>query len=72
MHHVKLHRAINPDGQSVLATEALSQNEDTYFCPCCGCAVILHPHNHQKAWFKHDEREVAETSGGCIYLSIVK
>lgn len=68
MHHVKLHRAINPEGQSVLATEALSQNEGTYFCPSCGCAVILQPHNGQKTWFKHDEREVAETLRYRIFL----
>lgn len=69
MHHLKLHRAIDPEGQSVLATEAINQNEDTYFCPSCGCVVILHPHSPQKAWFEHDKREVAGTTRHCIYLA---
>lgn len=69
MHHLKLQRAIDPEGQTVLANDAINQNEDTYFCPSCGCTVILHPRSPQKAWFEHDKREFAGITRYCIYLA---
>ncbi|HHQ6546953.1 TPA: putative zinc ribbon protein [Serratia fonticola] len=71
MHYLKLQRAIDPEGQTVLANDAVNQNEDTYFCPSCGCAVILHPSSPQRAWFEHDKREVTGTTRHCIYLAFV-
>lgn len=68
MHLLKLHRARDPQGQSVLATDVINHSEDTYFCPSCGCLVILQQANQSKAaWFEHDEREAALGNTPCIY-----
>ncbi len=54
-------RALNTRGEQTSSRSAVSQPDERWTCPSCGCRLVLHSDNPGiRAWFEHDPRSVGK------------